>query len=143
MVGSQATVDFMSRIVVHRRSLTGLCLGPVLALTVCACAGPPGVVGDDVDHGSEQRSAASRSVVTIDAVEVTETGLGLVVDSCQGKPTAQVVESDSKVTITVSADIFEVGPACQDYLAVPLDKDLGARTVVDGSTHSEVPFDLS
>ncbi len=54
----------MSRIVMHRRSLTGLCLGPVLALTVCACAGPPWTVGDDVDHGSEQRDAASRSVVT-------------------------------------------------------------------------------
>ncbi|WP_062386968.1 hypothetical protein [Demequina iriomotensis] len=61
------------------------------------------------------------------------------IDTCNGDPVAEVVETDTTVTITVTSTKRDPGDACLDNLEVELDSDLGDRHVIDGVTGEEPP----
>ncbi|SEI87309.1 hypothetical protein [Demequina mangrovi] len=61
------------------------------------------------------------------------------VDTCNGDPVAEVVETDTTVTITVTSTRRDPGDACLDIVRVELDADLGDRQVIDGVTGEEPP----
>ncbi|WP_062517139.1 hypothetical protein [Demequina gelatinilytica] len=63
----------------------------------------------------------------------------LHIDTCNGGPVAEVVETETAVTITVTSTSLDPGPACQDVLEVELGSDLGGHQVIDGVTGEEPP----
>ncbi|WP_062306120.1 hypothetical protein [Demequina subtropica] len=61
------------------------------------------------------------------------------IDTCNGDPVAEIVETESTVTITVTSTKRDPGDACLDSLKVELEADLGDRQVIDGVTGEEPP----
>ncbi len=71
--------------------------------------------------------------------------LSLGVQSCNGEPAAEVDETASTVTVTVTAT--PAGPGgtqalCRDSVVIPLRNPLGDRTLVDGSSGDSVQVAL-
>jgi len=90
------------------------------AVVLVACSsgerrGPQAIVGWSVD----------------DAV------LHLWIDTCNGDPETEVIETVEDVTITVVSTKRDPGNACQDPVAVTLAAPLGERPLIDGSTGDE------
>lgn len=65
---------------------------------------------------------------------VADSEVHLWVDTCNGEPEAEVVETSTDVTITVVSTRQNPGDGCQDNLTVELDAPLDGRTLVDGAT---------
>ena len=66
--------------------------------------------------------------------------LHLGINSCNGDPQASLVETETDITVTVTA-VFQRGgdsPACMDGLAITLAAPVGDRAVIDGSTGRQV-----
>ncbi|MGY1905029.1 MULTISPECIES: hypothetical protein [unclassified Modestobacter] len=63
--------------------------------------------------------------------------LHLWLETCNGDPKTDVVQTDDDVTVTVVSTKHDPGDACQDAVTVTLDDPLGSRTVIDGSTGRE------
>lgn len=61
----------------------------------------------------------------------------LWIDTCNGNPEAEVVETDRTVTVAVTSTRRDPGDGCQDTLAVTLDAPLGDRTLIDKVTGSQ------
>jgi len=55
------------------------------------------------------------------------------VNACNADLFAEVVESDTTVEVTITAE-NDTTDACADLIAITLDKPLGDRQVVNGST---------
>lgn len=96
-----------------------------------AVSPPPGMV----------RGPAEIAEAILDDVDL----LSLGVQSCNGSPVADVVETSSTVTVTVTATT--AGPdgaqhACRDSVVIPLRNPLGDRTLVDGSSGDSVQVAL-
>src|SRR4051812_918435 len=90
------------------------------AVVLVACSsggrrGPQAIVGGSVD----------------DAV------LHLWIDTCNGDPETEVVETADNVTVTVVSTGRNPGDACQDPVTVTLAAPLGERPLIDGSTGDE------
>lgn len=105
-------------------------------MITCLCA-LPFLLGVGACSSSDPNDLG-RQVVAIANATVTNAGLMLVVNSCDGNPVADVSESESEVKITVTARVFKEGNACQESLDIPLEKSLGDRVVIDLSNDSEV-----
>lgn len=60
--------------------------------------------------------------------------LHLVVDTCDGDPEPEVVETEADVTVTVVSTRRDLGDGCQDAVEVTLEAPLGDRSVIDGAT---------
>jgi hypothetical protein len=100
----------------ERRAVTAV--AAVVALAACSPAegrGPQAIVGYSVD----------------DVV------LHLWIDTCNGEPETDVVETAEDVTITVVSTKRDPGNACQDPVTVTLAAPLGDRPLIDGSTGDE------
>lgn len=78
--------------------------------------------------------AEVRGPQRIDRWSVTDDVVHLLVDTCNGDPEAEVVETDLTVTITVTSTRRDPGDDCQDELAVTLEAPLGDRTLIDTVT---------
>jgi hypothetical protein len=63
--------------------------------------------------------------------------LHLWVDTCNGDPETDVVETADDVTVTVVSTGGDPGDACQDPVTVTLTAPLGNRRLLDGSTGHE------
>ncbi|MBO9554721.1 hypothetical protein [Cellulomonas sp.] len=63
--------------------------------------------------------------------------LHLWIDTCNGDPASEVVETDDDVTVTIVSTRRNPGDACQDVVEVALSEPLGDRTLVDGATGRE------
>jgi hypothetical protein len=99
------------------RMVTGL-LAAAVVLAACSPAesrGPQRIVGWSVD-----------AMV-----------LHLWVDTCNGDPETDVVETADDVTVTVVSTGGNPGDACQDPVTVTLTAPLGNRRLLDGSTGHE------
>ena len=77
----------------------------------------------------EERGPQAIYVRSVDGNEVD-----LVVMTCNGEPEAEVVETDTEVTITVISTRQNPGDGCQDGLIVTLAAPLADRVLVDGAT---------
>ena len=65
--------------------------------------------------------------------------LRLWIDTCNGDPGTEVVETSAAVTVTVVSTRRDHGDPCQDVVTVALDAPLDARPVLDGATGREAP----
>ncbi|WP_432562733.1 hypothetical protein [Kineococcus sp. SYSU DK003] len=104
----------------RRQLLTGL-LVCTAALTACA--------------PSSERASASISDWSADG-----NVLHLGINSCNGDPQASVVETETDITVTVTA-VFQQGgdsAACMDGLAITVAAPVGERAVIDGFTGRQV-----
>jgi hypothetical protein len=63
--------------------------------------------------------------------------LHLWIDTCDGDPETDVVETADDVTVTVVSTRRDPGDACQDPVTVTLTAPLGDRSLIDGSTGQE------
>jgi hypothetical protein len=82
-------------------------------------------------------SAEERGPQRIVGWSVADDVVHLWVDTCNGDPKAEVVETDLTVTITVTSTRRNPGDACQDALEVTLEAPLGDRTLIDKVTGSQ------
>ncbi|MEZ0446871.1 hypothetical protein [Cellulomonas sp. ICMP 17802] len=81
--------------------------------------------------------AESRGQQRIVAWSVSDDVLHLVINTCNGDPDPDVVETDADVTVTIVSTRRNPGDACQDTVEVTLSEPLGGRTLIDGATGQE------
>lgn len=95
---------------------TVLVFGALLAVLTEEGRAPTKVLGASANDGGRQ--------------------LRLSVDSCLGKPKAEVLsEDETQVVISVISDVQTgVGPACLDAVVLRLNQPLGERELVDNAT---------
>ena len=82
-----------------------------------------------------------RGAVAIAEAHATDTGLELIVNSCNGEPEATVQESDTEISIEVISTVVKSGAACQDQVDITLDSASSGKTLIDLSNNQPVPFD--
>jgi hypothetical protein len=78
---------------------------------------------------------ATQEVSPLGDADLWEDGrtLSLSIPSCNAEEiTAEVDETDTAVTITVSATNPDDGSECLDSTIIELDEPLGSRTLIDG-----------
>jgi len=81
--------------------------------------------------------AESRGEQRIIGWSVADNVLHMWVDTCNGDPAPEVVETDDDVTVTIVSTRRDPGDACQDVVEVALSEPLGHRTLIDGATGRE------
>ena len=84
---------------------------------------------------------ATQEVSPLGDADLWEDGrtLSLSIPSCNAEEiTAEVEETDTAVTITVSVTNPDDGSECLDSTIIELDEPLGSRTLIDGTTDDEI-----
>lgn len=94
----------------------------IFALALVACGDTPATNAEPETTGE--------AADLIGGATVRGKTLELTVGSCKGSPTAKVVESNERVTITARADLSNPDD-CADSLTVELEGPLGDRQLVD------------
>ncbi|WP_315092970.1 hypothetical protein [uncultured Cellulomonas sp.] len=100
----------------------------------------PAIQTDDTGwyFGAERPTTGSRGQQRIVGWSVADETLHLWIDTCDGDPEGEVVESDADVTVTIVSTRRNPGDACQDCVEVTLTEPLGARVLIDGATGLEL-----
>lgn len=137
-------------------------LALVVVAAVCGgCSGePPGrAASNEVDPSTQSagsleaavESPASAAAVespssvrrgSVEVIDYTAEGGGkrlvLTVDSCGGRPAAEVDERAQEVKVLVRTDVLPPGPECADIITIRLNHPLGDRRLLDRSTGQTV-----
>ena len=103
----------------HRGMGRGV-VAALAGLTILAACSSPAAVG--------------RGPQPITGWSVADDVVHLWVDTCNGDPEVDVVESAEEVTVTVVSTRRNPGDACQDDVSVTLEAPLGDRELIDGAT---------
>lgn len=81
--------------------------------------------------------AEGRGPQPISGWSVADDELRLWVDTCNGDPEVDIVETDEDVTVTIVSTRQNPGDGCQDNVVATLAAPLGDRALIDGATGEE------
>ncbi len=84
--------------------------------------------------GCSSPATVERGPQPITGWSVADDVLHLWVDTCNGDPEVDVVETAQEVTVTVVSTRQNPGDACLDDVSVRLEEPLGDRGLIDGAT---------